>query len=139
MKALPDISTEYRSVNLLLLLGFTIFLIYPFGVSLPGLPSSYFPFDLPTPRSMMQQFPDAPCSSCGLTHSIVSLYHGKLATSLNYNPVGIVIVSMCVIQVMLRLIVALIRKSWLPWFDLAQLFICGLLVRLMLILSLQFG
>lgn len=36
-----------------------------------------------------------PCPGCGLTKSIAVLYDGRLAESLNYNPLGVVIAACC--------------------------------------------
>jgi hypothetical protein len=137
MKAIPNISKEYKYVNLLLFLVLIVFLLYPTAVSLPDLQNSYLPIHLPAPKSMMHQFPNAPCSSCGLTRSIVSLYHGNLSASLNYNPVGVVIVVLGFVQVIFRVIIAFSRNGFLPWLDLIQLFVCGLFIRILLILNLN--
>lgn len=137
MKVMPNISREYKCVNLFLLLVIIVFLLYPFAVSLPDLKNSYLPINLPVPKSMMQQFPNAPCSSCGLTRSIVSLYKGNLSASLNYNPVGVVVVVLAHTQVIFRIIIAFSKNSLLPWLDLSQLFICGLFIRILLVLNLS--
>lgn len=133
---LPDISKEYQYVNYSLLFLIVLFLLYPLGVSLPDLPHGFLPFNLPTLNSALQNYPDLPCSSCGLTRSIVALYHGKLIASLGYNPVGIIIFFLSFLELGFRIIVMTVKSRWIAWLDLSQFFLCGLGVRIILELNL---
>lgn len=134
LKKLPDISKEYRHVNLLLLAFIVLFLLYPLGVSLPGIATGFFQLNLPVPPSLLQRYPNLPCSSCGLTRSVVALYHGNLEASLNYNPAGLLIILVAVTQLLLRiLLIRFVAKNcWFSWLDLVQLCLCGLLIRVVL-------
>ena len=42
-----------------------------------------------------------PCPFCGMTRSVVAALHGHLATSLRYNPGGVVVIALAVV-VLLR-------------------------------------
>lgn len=134
IKKPPDISNEYKYVNVLLLALIIVFLLYPLGVSLPGIATSFLQLNLPTPPSLFQQYPDLPCSSCGLTRSVVALYHGNLEASINYNPAGILIVFVATIQLFFRFLLLgfMTKNSWLSWLDLIQISLCGLLIRIVL-------
>lgn len=138
IKKPPDISNEYRHVNLLLLVFTVIFLLYPLGVSLPGVATSFLQLDLPTLPSLLQQYPDRPCSSCGLTRSVVAFYHGNLSASLKYNPAGPLIILVAVTQLLVRvfLIVYVTKNSWFSWLDIVQIFLFGLVIRFVLDVSL---
>lgn len=130
---LPDIYREYRYVNYGLLVLTTIFLLYPLGVSIPGEVESYLPFELPTVPSLLStQYPELPCSSCGLTRSVVSLYHFDLDAALAFNKAGVLVVALAVAQFMLRFPLLVWKSSALCWFDLIQLVACGLVVRVFL-------
>lgn len=127
---LPDIYREYRYVNYTLLLLAVIFILYPLGVSIPGEVESYLPFELPTIPSLMSvTYPNIPCSSCGLTRSVVFLYHFDLYSALAFNKAGVLIVTLAVAQLFLRFPLFLWKSSELCWFDLTQLVACGLVVR----------
>lgn len=134
IKKPPDISNEYNRVNVLLLAFIVVFLLYPLGVSLPEIAASFLPFNLPTLPSLLQQYPGLPCSSCGLTRSVVSLYHGNLEASLDYNPAGLFIILLAVIQLLFRILLLkfMVKNPWLSWFDLVQLSLCGVLIRAVL-------
>jgi Protein of unknown function (DUF2752) len=133
---LPDIYREYKYVNLCLLILVIVFIIYPIGVSIPGGVESYLPFSLPTVPSLVHvNYPDLPCSSCGLTRSVVSLYHFDLDSALAYNRAGVLIVVLSVLQFLLRFPLFFWKSSALCWVDLFQLTACGLAVRLVLDVS----
>lgn len=137
IKTLPNISREYRFVNYILLLLVILFLLYPLGVTLPDLPHRFLPFQLPTLTSALQNHPELPCSSCGLTRSIVALYHGQLNTSLSYNPVGILISLFACLELAIRIVVITVRNRWIVWLDLSQILLCGLCIRIALELNLS--
>lgn len=139
-KYLPDIYREYRFVNYNLLILVAVFVIYPLGVSIPGEVKSYLPFELPTvPSAISTRYPDLPCSSCGLTRSIVSLYHFNLDSSLKFNKAGVLVVVLAVAQFLLRFPLLFCKSSELCWFDLIQLVTCGLVVRVFLDANMIFG
>ncbi|MEH2198242.1 DUF2752 domain-containing protein [Nostoc sp.] len=137
---LPDIYREYRYVNYGLLILAVIFLLYPLGVSIPGEVEPYLPFELPTVSSYItSNYPDLPCSSCGLTRSVVSLYHFHLDAALAFNKAGILIVALAIAQFFLRFPLLFWKSSGLCWFDLIQLFTCGLVIRVFLDTSMILG
>ncbi|BAY22240.1 hypothetical protein NIES2100_20030 [Calothrix sp. NIES-2100] len=139
-KHLPDIYKEYRYVNYSLLVLAVIFLLYPLGVSIPGEVEAYLPFELPTvPSYIATNYPDLPCSSCGLTRSIVSLYHFDLPAAVAFNKAGIFIVALAIAQFFLRFPLLFWKSSGLCWFDLIQLVACGLFVRVFLDISMILG
>ncbi|MHC5824109.1 MAG: DUF2752 domain-containing protein [Nostoc sp.] len=130
---LPDIYREYRYVNYGLLVLAMIFLLYPLGVSIPGVVEAYLPFELPTVLSYIAtNHPNLPCSSCGLTRSVVSLYHFDLDAALAFNKAGILIVALAIAQFFLRFPLLFWKSSGLCWFDLIQLVACGLVIRVFL-------
>jgi Protein of unknown function (DUF2752) len=137
---LPDIYKEYRFVNYSLLILVAIFLIYPLGVSIPDKVTFYLPFELPTvPSAISTRYPDLPCSSCGLTRSVVSLYHFDLDSSLAFNKAGVLVVALAIAQFLLRFPLLFYKSSELCWFDLFQLVTCGLVVRVFLDVNTIYG
>lgn len=139
-KYLPDIYREYRYVNYSLLILVVVFLLYPLGISISGGVGSYLPFELPTvPSSISVNYPDAPCSSCGLTRSVISLYHFDLDAALAFNKAGVLVVALAVAQFFLRFPLLFWKSSRLCWFDLIQLVGCGLFVRVFLDTSMILG
>jgi hypothetical protein len=111
-------------------------MLYPLGVTIQGEVESYFPFELPTITSLLHaKYPNVPCSSCGLTRSVVFLYHFDLSSSLAFNKAGILIVALSVVQFFLRIPLFFWKSSKLCWLDLIQLLLCGLAVRLFLDIS----
>ncbi|MGF1989873.1 MAG: DUF2752 domain-containing protein [Nostoc sp. ZfuVER08] len=139
-KYLPDIYREYRYVNYGLLVLAMIFLLYPLGVSISGQVEAYLPFELPKiPSYIATNYPDLPCSSCGLTRSIVALYHFDLDAALAFNKAGILIIALAIAQFFLRFPLLFWKSSGLCWFDLIQLVACGLVVRMFLDTSMIFA
>ncbi|MGG6269978.1 DUF2752 domain-containing protein [Leptolyngbya sp. AN10] len=140
LKRLPNIYREYRYVNYALLALSVVFLLYPLGVSIPGEVESYLPFELPTiPSFVATNYPDRPCSSCGLTRSIVSLYHFDLNAALRFNKAGILVLTLAIAQFFLRMPLLFWKSSELCWFDLIQLVACGVAIRAFLDASLSFA
>jgi hypothetical protein len=138
LKFPPNIYREYRWVNYSLLVFSVIFILYPFGVSIPGSIETHLPFNLWTiPSLISEKYPDLPCSSCGLTRSIVSLYHLQLQSSLSYNKGGILVIAIAIVQFLLRFPLIIWKSSTLCWLDLTQLFLSGFIVRLFLEISMN--
>ena len=137
---MPDIYKEYQYVNYSLLTLIIIFILYPLGVSIPGEVTSYLPFELPTIASIIsERYPNLPCSSCGLTRSVVSLYHFNFSSSLTYNKAGFLVVFLAIVQFFLRFPLIFWKSSNLCWFDLIQLVFCGLIIRVFLDTVVYFG
>ena len=123
---LPDISREYRRVNLLLFLGLL------FSLMVPAI------FDRSTllqlvPRCPILQATGDPCPTCGLTRSIAALYEGNITGSLSCHAGGLVLVVITAIQLVMRIIPLIARTSrWVPWLDLGQLIAMYLVFRIAL-------
>jgi hypothetical protein len=49
-----------------------------------------------------------PCPFCGMTRAVVAAVHGHVATSLTFNPAGIIVLALAVC--------ALVRPAWLTRF-----------------------
>ena len=132
----PEIYREYQYVNYSLLILAIVFILYPLGVSIPDEVQSYLPFELPTVQSIVSAgYPTALCSSCGLTRSVVSLYHFDLDSALAFNKAGVLVVALAIAQFFLRFPLLVWKSSELCWFDLMQLVACGLVVRIFLDVS----
>lgn len=58
----------------------------------------HFPHLLDAPLCGVKLFIGLPCPGCGLTHATVALAHGRLRSSIDYNPLGVVIALWLVYQ-----------------------------------------
>ena len=61
------------------------------------------------------------CNACGLSRSIISLYHGNLNKSRVYHPLGIVFLIIIIIELLLRITPLIFKSKYTIWFDVAQL------------------
>lgn len=120
---MPNINKEYKIVNIV----FTFFLIFLL----------FIPLAINSINSLSQAIPDCfvktqagqPCSSCGLTRSILALYHGDYALSQYWHPAGIIFIFIIVMQLCLRLILKISKSIWVPWIDIAQILIVSLIFK----------
>src|SRR5262249_25787326 len=66
-------------------------------------PESVAFFGVPVPGTCtLRRFTGYPCAGCGLTRSFVALAHGRVADSLRFHPVGIVLFGLMLAQFPLR-------------------------------------
>ncbi len=63
------------------------------------------------PPCLFRTFLHLPCPGCGMTRSLISLWHADPAVSFRYHPMGILIFSGCILSVTASLIYALCP----PW------------------------
>ena len=81
--------------------------LLPGGVRLPEL-------------CLTKRLTGVPCSTCGITRSIVAAVHGDLAGAVEQHSGGLVLLGWVALQVPLRLaLAARPRGGRLPWWDLA--------------------
>lgn len=63
---------------------------------------------------MMKVMSGFPCAGCGMTRSFISLGHGDLMASWNYNPGGIVLFALIAFQIPYRILQLRRMKLHLP-------------------------
>lgn len=51
----------------------------------------YFPWLVDLPLCGVKLMIGMPCPGCGLVHSFVALFHGRIGESISFNPMGVII------------------------------------------------
>jgi|ERR1035441_9460508 hypothetical protein len=129
---LPDIRKEYRYANcalacLLLALAVVPLFANMYGASTGG--TRAFPF----PTCAVLQHTGKLCAGCGLTRSVLAFYKGEFALSHVWHPAGSVLVTLIFLELVLRVLFLAKESAWLPWLDIGQLLLMGVLFRHVLI------
>ena len=127
--SIPDIRNEYRFVNWVLAGVLVVLVTAPVVVNMWGRSAFYLPacsIVLHTGRQ---------CAACGLTHSVVAFYRGDFELSMKWHPAGRLLVVLIFVQLLLRVLYRAGRAMCLPWIDIGQLLLTGLLFRCVLIRS----
>jgi hypothetical protein len=120
---MPEINREYKIANIVLTILLISFLLVPFTVTkIDSLPFKCF----------VRAHTGWSCPSCGLTHSIVAIYHGDLALAQVYHPAGVIIMFVAVAELFLRLIPKLSKSAWVPWIDIGQMVFVTLFMKVLL-------
>lgn len=130
LKKLPDISKEYNYVNLYLALMISLALFIPGIIHVPDIDKNNGHFKWELPKCFVKEQTGKSCPSCGLTHSIVFLYHGNIDRSIDYHPAGPVIMFVLLFQLVFRLVSILIKKKWIIWLDISQMIIVTVYIKL---------
>jgi hypothetical protein len=129
---LPDISKEYRYANWALACVFVALAVVPqfanmYTASAGG--ARAFPF----PTCAVLQHTGKLCAGCGLTRSVLAFYKGEFALSHSWHPAGSLLVTFIFLQLLLRVLYFAKESAWLPWLDIGQLLLTGVLFRQVLI------
>jgi len=122
---IPDITKEYRWFNSVLgaLLLFAI--IAPMTIDLSTNAAHFGPIRLKLGQCfVMKQF-GHPCNTCGLTRSVVALYHWDWQLSQAYHPKGYLFSSYLLLELALRFPMSRVSSVWAAWLDLVQLVAIG--------------
>lgn len=122
---MPDIRAEYRIVNRCFLVLLLAALVVPWTVYIPEIPETRAAWRWRPPGSACMELTGKPCSSTGLTRSVVALYYGDWEQSLGFNPAGWVYVSFLLIQVFLRVFPERMNQVGIPWMDFVQIIFFG--------------
>jgi len=124
----PDVRKEYRHVNCALASLFLILAVTPLVANIfEGEGPSGTGFLLP--RCTVLEHTGKACGGCGLTRSVLALYHGDLAASRAWHPAGALVVALVFAQLLFRLLYLADQSAWLPWIDFGQLILSGILVK----------
>ena len=129
---LPDIRKEYRYANcafacLFLALAAVPLFANVYEASTGG--ARAFPF----PACVVLHQTGKLCAGCGLTRSVLAFYKGEFALSHAWHPAGSLLVALILSQLLLRVLYFAKESAWLPWLDIAQLLLTGVLFRQVLI------
>ena len=128
----PDIRKEYRYVNWALSCVLFALVVAPLAVNIPGASVLGVPgFHLPA--CPVLQHTGRPCAACGLTRSVLALYRGDFALSAKWHPAGSLLVALILLQLLLRILYQVGKSAWLPWIDIGQILLTGLLFKYVLI------
>ena len=130
---LPDIRKEYRYANCAFACLCLALAIMPLFANMyeasPG-GTRAFPF----PTCAVLQHTGKLCAGCGLTRSVLAFYRGEFALSHAWHPGGSLLVVLIFLQLLLRACFCFAKESaWLPWLDIGQLLLMGVLFRQVLI------
>jgi len=132
MNYLFNINKEYKIANLLLAAVLLIFFILPFNFSIIDSNHSIFSSYIKTPTCFVKEHTGKSCPACGLTRSIVALYHGEWRLSRQFHAWGFVIVIFLLFELLLRIVPVLFNKMLLPWIDIGHLIAIAILGRYIL-------
>lgn len=124
---MPDIRAEYRIVNRCFLVLLLAALMVPWTVYIPEIPETRAAWRWRPPGSACMELTGKPCSSTGLTRSVVAFYRGNPKAALAYNPGGIVFVFLLFFQLALRWIPERVNIKWIPMVDLGQMILTELM------------
>ena len=69
------------------------------------------------------------CPGCGLTRSIVAVYHGKWELARHHHPLGPTLVGVLLGELLLQIVLLAIKVPGLIWADLCQLVAVALGLR----------
>ncbi len=122
-------SSEHQAYNRLFSAVLLALLVAPFLVEIPEIEGASGLLKLAPPVCFVHQQTGEFCSGCGLTRSVVALYHGNLTLSRAYHPAGLLVVSVLIFQLFLRLMPLLAVRTWVLWVDVSQLVLAGLAIR----------
>jgi hypothetical protein len=124
-----EISKEYSLTNIIIATLMIIFLLLPIA-SICSEKLGYSSLLLNTFNCSYKKHMGESCPTCGLTRSILSLYKGHLQESVAYNPYGYLFFLLMVIELCLRIFPIVYKRLWIPYLDIAQMFLCGLILRI---------
>src|ERR1039458_1939525 len=128
----PDIRKDLRYANCVLACVFLALAVAPLVANLAGSwRNGAVGFHLPT--CAVRQHTGTLCAGCGLTRSVLVFYKGDFALSHTWHPAGSLLVTLIFLQLLLRVLYLAEDSAWLPWIDIGQLLLTGLLFRYMLI------
>lgn len=112
---------RYRAANLALAALFLLLLAAPRALAVtPAGEGVLLPGGARLPElCLKKRLTGVPCSTCGVTRSIVAAAHGDLAGSVERHPGGLLLLAWVALQVPLRLaLAAKPRGPRLPYWDL---------------------
>lgn len=130
--AVPDIREEYRLVNWVLACVLLVLAVVPVAIRICRA-SAFGAGNLHLPACSVLQHTGRPCAGCGLTRSVVALYGGDLALAATWHPAGSFLVALIFLQLLLRMLYRYGKSVWLPWIDISQLLLTGLLFKVLLV------
>lgn len=122
-KTVEYISDKYKYVNGTLLALFITALIVPFTFPHPITGERYTTILLNTPECFVEKYTGKECSSCGLTRTFSSIYHGEIGLSKKYNQNGMLILSVIIFETILRVIYFFSKNKWKSIMDIGHFFI----------------
>ena len=125
---LPDISKEYRYANWVFACVFVVLAVVPLFANMYG-PSAGGARPFPFPACAVLQHTGKLCPGCGLARSILAFYKGEFALSHAWHPAGPLLVVLIFWQLLLRALYLAKESVWLPWLDIGQLVLIGVLFR----------
>ena len=128
---LQDISKEYAVTNRVIAALMVTLLLLPFA-SIFSERLGHPTFLLNTLSCFVKKHTGESCPTCGLTHSILSLYKGHFQESVAQHVWGYLCVAVLVIQICLRIVPLVCNQVWIPYIDIAQIFFCGLILKLVI-------
>lgn len=123
-----DVSKEYKMANIIMAILIIIFLLLPLAsicLEYLGHPS----FLVNNFHCFYKIHTGEPCPTCGLTHSILSLYRGHLQESISYHSYGYLFFILLIIQLCLRVVPYIYIRIWIPYVDISQMLFCGLIFK----------
>lgn len=121
-----DISKEYATVNLVLISIIFVILAMPYTLILSEY-YEYYAFPSYIPKCFVLSNTGKPCPTCGLTRSVVLLYKGQFYKSVVQYSYGYLFVLLLGAQLFLRVIPLFSRRVWIPYMDITQMILCGIL------------
>lgn len=122
----PSISKEYILANKILTTLILLLVSLPFFCIFAE-QHNYSPLSSNILQCSVKAQTGKPCPTCGLTRSILLLYKGKFQESLVQYSYGYLFVLLLVVQLFLRLIPFLADSLWVPYMDITQMIVCGVL------------
>lgn len=128
---LQNVSKEYKIANIILAALMIFFLLLPLA-SLCSEHLDHHPFFENAVTCFYKNHTGEPCPTCGLTHSILSLYKGRLQESVAYHSYGYFFFLLLIIELNLRIVPFIYKRLWIPYVDILQLVFCGLVFKIVI-------
>lgn len=123
---LLDISKEYALANRIILSIIMVFLVLPFIIIFVE-QLNYHLLLSHAPKCFVKVHTGHLCPTCGLTRSILLLYEGNIKESLAQYTYGYLFVLILAIQLFIRSIPLLSHRVWIPYMDITQMILCGII------------
>ena len=113
---------QYKIFNVIMIAITVTAVFTPLFFDIPGQFKSIMPFHLTSPPCFIKQQTGQLCRGCGLSRSIIALYHGKWALSNLYHPLGIYLVLMLLFELIFRTLCLFFRSIFILIMDIIHFF-----------------
>ena len=101
---------QYRILNGTIIILLISAAIAPLCFEIPGKLKSIIPLNISPPTCLVKENTGQYCKSCGLSRSIIALYHGKWSLSHSFHPLGLFFVIILFLELLFRIACTFIKS-----------------------------